>query len=106
MNDLLIPLAKNTSLHLIKIVPGIKFTFKQKSPRSTIRKYIQWKTFFINEDNFSFHTDTVVIGADTSLKQRISLVKNDYQVNQLQFVLQNTRALYPFNYQFSVEQIK
>jgi hypothetical protein len=105
MNDFVDSFGKKYITAFNKIVPGIKFTFKQKSPRSTIRKYIQWKTFFINEDNFSFHSDTVVTGADTSFKQRISLVKNDYEVNQLQFVLQNTRALYPFNYQFSVEQI-
>jgi hypothetical protein len=59
----------------------------------------------INEDNFRFGTDTLIINSDTSLRQKISLVKNDYTVNQLQFTYQNTRALYPFKYQFSIEQI-
>ena len=29
-----------------KIVPGIRFTFKQKDPRSHFHRYIQWKTYF------------------------------------------------------------
>lgn len=88
-----------------KLVPGIRLTFRAKDPRSSIRKYIQWKTFFIGEDNFRFGTDTTFSGRDTILKQRVSLVKNDYQVNQLQFVYQNNRALYPFSYQLNIEQI-
>jgi hypothetical protein len=88
-----------------KFVPGIKFTFRERDPKSTIRKYIQWKTFFINEGNFYFGTDTVIVNSDTTLRQRISLIKNDYTVNQLQFTYQNIRALYPFKYQLSIEQI-
>ncbi|MGZ3937632.1 MAG: M1 family metallopeptidase [Flavisolibacter sp.] len=88
-----------------KLVPGVRLTFREKDPRSSIRKYIQWKTFAIREDNFRFGTDTTFSGRDTILKQKVSLVKNNYQVNQLQFVYQNTRGLYPFTYQLNIEQI-
>jgi hypothetical protein len=88
-----------------KVVPGIRITFREKDARSPVRKYIQWKTFSINEENFRFGTDTTIAGVDTTLKQRVDLVKNKYQVNQLQFVYQNTRALYPFSYQLNIEQI-
>jgi hypothetical protein len=105
MNEFVDSFGKKHITAFNKIVPGIKFTFKEKDPKSPVRKYIQWKTFFINEDNFRFGTDTLIINSDTSLRQKISLVKNNYKVNQLQFTYQNTRALYPFKYQFSIEQI-
>lgn len=105
MNEFIDSFGKKHITAFRKMVPGIKFTLKEKTAKSTARKYIQWKTFFITEDNFRFGTDTVVTNSDTSLRQKISLVKNDYTVNQLQFTYQNTRALYPFKYQFSIEQI-
>lgn len=88
-----------------KIVPGIRFTFREKEPRSSIKKYIQWKTFIINEDNFVFGTDTIIVIQDTSYRQKIGLSKNNYTVNQLQLVYQNVRALYPFKYLLDIEQI-
>jgi hypothetical protein len=105
MNEFVDSFGKKYSTQFNKIVPGIRLTFKEKNPRSSIRKYIQWKTFIIDEDNFRFGTDTVIINSDTSYRQRISLIKNNYQVNQLQLVYQNIRALYPFKYQLSIEQI-
>ncbi|MBO9683977.1 MAG: hypothetical protein J7502_15145, partial [Flavisolibacter sp.] len=105
MNEFVDSFGKKHITAFNKIVPGIKFTFKEKDPKSSIRKYIQWKSFFVNEDNFRFGTDTVITNSDTSLRQKISLVKNKYTVNQLQFTYQNIRALYPFKYQLSVEQI-
>ena len=104
MNDFVDSFGNKFITTFNKIVPGIKFTFNQ-DPRSSVRKYIQWKTFFINEDNFNFGTDSIFTPTDTSFKQKISLVKNNYQVNQLQFVYQNTRALYPFKYQVNIEHI-
>jgi len=105
MNDFIDSFGNKYITTFNKIVPGIKFTFKQKTPRSSVRKYIQWKSFIMSEDNFHFGSDTSITGVDTSVRQKISIVKNNYQVNQLQFVYQNTRALYPFQYQFSIEQI-
>jgi hypothetical protein len=105
MNEFVDSFGKKYLTQFNKIVPGIRLTFKEKDPRSSIRKYIQWKTFIINEDNFGFGTDTIIINSDTSYRQRISLTKNNYQVNQLQLVYQNIGALYPFKYQLSIEQI-
>lgn len=105
MNEFVDSFEKKHLTQFNKIVPGIKFTFREKNPGSSIRRYIQWKTFFINEDNFNFGTDTAIINSDTSFRQRISLTKNNYQVNQLQLIYQNIRALYPFKYQVGIEQI-
>jgi len=88
-----------------KLVPGVRITFREETPRSSVRKYIQWKTFSIHEDNFRFGTDTTFSGPDTVLKQKVSLVNNNYEVNQLQFVYENIGALYPFSYQLNIEQI-
>ncbi|MEO5942232.1 MAG: M1 family metallopeptidase [Ferruginibacter sp.] len=83
-----------------KITPSLKYTFANKDPRSSVTKYIQWKTFFINETSLLFTTDTV---------QHIDVitypVKHRY-VNQLRFVLDNDRVLYPYNAALQLEQGK
>jgi hypothetical protein len=105
MNEFVDSFGKKHLAQFNKTVPGIRFTFREKDPRSSIRRYVQWKTFFINEENFKYGTDTIITGIDTLRKQAISLYKTDYTVNQLQFVYQNTRALYPFKYELNIEQI-
>lgn len=88
-----------------KLVPGVKLTFKERNARSTVRKYLQWKTFLIREGNCRFGTDTLFDGIDTSYKQAISIQKKTRTLNQLQFTYQNTRALYPFDVELKIEQI-
>ena len=73
-----------------KIVPTAKFVFANKNPRSHVNKYLQWKTFFITETGLSFKRDTV---------QQIDIIsypKEKRIVNQLQFVFENNRVLYPY----------
>lgn len=87
-----------------KITPGIKLTFRENDPRSTINKYIQWKTFFINEESIHFTNDSIISGTDTTLVTRYSTNSKDRYLNQLKFVYENSRALYPFNASLLVEQ--
>jgi hypothetical protein len=89
-----------------KLVPGIRLTFNEKNPRSTVRKHLQWKSFFIREGGFRFGTDTTVTGTDTSFKQAISIQKESRLVNQLSFIYENTRALYPFDATLNIEQVE
>jgi hypothetical protein len=89
-----------------KLVPGIKLTFKEKDPRRTVKKYIQWKSFFINEEGFRFGSDTVITGSDTSYKEAISINKEKQSINRLEFVLQNTRALYPFDINLTIGHVE
>ena len=81
-----------------KIVPSLKFVFANKNPRSTVKKFIQWKTFLISETFLLFTRDTT---------QQIDVitypVKHRY-INQLQFVIDNSRVLYPYNAAFQAEQ--
>lgn len=73
-----------------KIVPSIKFVFANKDPRSMVTKYLQWKTFFITETGLLFRRDT-------SLQiDVISYPKERRTINQLEFVFENNRVLYPY----------
>src|SRR5436853_7782311 len=85
-------------LRFYKVVPSIKFVFANKNPRSTITKFIQWKTFLIGEQGLNFTRDTV---------QQIDIITYPIQsryVNQLRFVFENNRILYPYKAVFKVEQ--
>ena len=89
---------KKNYLRFSKIVPSLKYVFANKKPRSTVTKYIQWKTFFINETSLLFTRDTV-----HQINVITYPVKHRY-LNQLQFVLQNERVLYPYSGAFMIEQ--
>ena len=87
-------------LRFSKIVPSLKFVFANRNPRSTANTYLQWKTFFITETTLNFYRDTV---------QQLDIitypVANRY-VNQLTFVTENNRLLYPYRAALQAEQGK
>jgi hypothetical protein len=85
-------------LHFSKIVPSFKFIFANKNPRSTVTKFVQWKTFIIGEQQILFTRDVV---------RQIDIITYPYKsryINQLQFVLDNSRVLYPYNGALQIEQ--
>ncbi len=83
-----------------KLVPSFKLVFANKNPRSQMLKYLQWKTFFIREQGLLFSRDTI---------NQIDLItypiKNRY-LNQLRFVMDNQRVLYPYRGELQLEQGK
>ena len=81
-----------------KIVPSFKFVFANKDPRSSTTKYLQWKTFFITEQGLLFTRDTV------RQLDIISYPNRSRYINQLQFVLDNVRVLYPYKGILQAEQ--
>jgi hypothetical protein len=87
-----------------KLVPGIRLTFKEKNPRSTINKYIQWKTYLIKEQTLDSKIDTLLNNTDTSIQFQYSTPSQNRHLNQLQFFYENYRALYPFDVRLQVEQ--
>jgi hypothetical protein len=87
-----------TILRFSKIAPSIKYTFANKDPLSYITKFIQWKTFFINQQELLFKRDTI------NQKDDISFPTAGSYINQLRFVFQNNRVLYPYNYELLAEQ--
>ncbi|MEI9934401.1 MAG: M1 family metallopeptidase [Ferruginibacter sp.] len=80
-----------------KIVPAIKYVFAS-NPRSSITKFIQWKTFFIREEELLFTRDTV------NQTENITYPSASHYINQLRFVIENNRVLYPYNGELKIEQ--
>lgn len=74
------------------IVPSAKFVFVNKNPRSTVTKYIQWKTFLITETGLLFQRDT----SGPAPVDVITYPKESRYINQLQLVVQDDRVLYPY----------
>jgi len=89
-----------------KIVPGIRFTLKQKTPRSSFLRFIQFKSFLINEDGLRFFRDTVISGIDTTISTKYRTESQNRTLNQLQFVIENNRVLYPYRGELKIEQGK
>ncbi len=83
-----------------KIVPSLKYVIANKNPRSRITKFIQWKTFLISEQGLMFTRDTL------NQVDVITYPTQTRYVNQLQFVIENNRALYPYKGALQVEQGK
>lgn len=83
-----------------KFVPSIKYVFANTNARSTTNKYIQWKTYFINETTLNFNRDT--------LQQLDIITYPIYKsyINQLQFVYEQNRKLYPYKAILVAEQGK
>ena len=89
-----------------KIVPGFRLTFKEKEARATISKYLQWKTFFISEESIKLTDGAIVNGQDTALVTYYDTPQESRWLNQLQFVYENYRALYPFDVTLQVDHAK
>ncbi|MBK7679052.1 MAG: M1 family metallopeptidase [Chitinophagaceae bacterium] len=91
-----------------KIVPGIKLALKEKDPRSNFNRFIQFKTFLINEDGLRFFRDTVITqpGPDTTISTKYRTISENRTLNQLRFVVENNRVLYPYRGELKIEQGK
>lgn len=89
-----------------KIVPGIKLTFKEKNSRSTLTRFIQFKTFLIGEEALRFYRDTVITqpGPDTTITNKYRTINENRTLNQLQFIVENNRVLYPYRGELKIEQ--
>ena len=97
-----------TYLGFTKIVPGVKLTFKEKNPRSNFNRYIQFRSFLIEEDALLFYRDTVITlpGPDTTIRNRYGIINKNRYLNQLKFVIENNRVLYPYSGELKIEQGK
>lgn len=89
-----------------KLVPGCRLTLREKDPQSTVSRYFQWKIFLIGEQTLHIKQDSIFSGTDTSTYLVYSFPRENRYLNQLRFVYENNRALYPFDIQVQVEQAK
>jgi hypothetical protein len=82
-----------------KIVPALRFTFKNRSLLSTVEKWIEWKTYLIGEKGFNYvmdHDDSVSYPTPGAVKNRY--------LNQLTFNITDYRKLYPYDAQIQLQQ--
>lgn len=82
-----------------KIAPYLRFSFRNKNARSTIEKWIEWRTFIIGEKAFDYSlksTDTLYYPSPQPYSGRY--------LNQLGFNIENYRVLYPYSAQLQVQQ--
>ena len=95
-----------TNLGFSKIVPGIRLTLKEKDPRSQRHRFIQFKSYLFKEDALQFYRDTVIVGLDTTISFKNRTITNSRTLNQLRFVIENNRVLYPYSGELKIEQGK
>ena len=86
-----------------KIVPGFRLTMNEINVRSQKEKYIQFKSFFINEGAFRISYDTTITGTDTSINQAVNIKNVNRNLQQLKFRLADYRALYPYDAELNIE---
>ena len=90
--------AHKNYLRFYKIVPSLTLTFRNKYATSKVTKWLQWKTFFINETQLSFNRDTIL------QQDIVSYPEVNRYLNQLDFVFRNDRALYPYSSDVQIQQ--
>lgn len=87
-----------------KIVPGIRFTFREKNPRSTLHRYFQFKSFLVGEDRLRFFRDSIFNPPDTIVIDRYGTKRENRTLNQLVFAIEDNRVLYPYRGELKIEQ--
>ncbi len=83
-----------------KVVPYIRVDFKRTSPRSSISRWMDFKSYLIKETNYGEFD----VSSKDSLIHPNSLTSNFSYINQLSFNLQDTRALYPYDLRAELQQ--
>jgi hypothetical protein len=104
MNQFTDSAGKDYFLSFEKFAPGIRFTFREKDPRSTMHRFLQWKSYFIKEGELRFKRDS--IPSPPGFVTRITTENVNRYLNQLTLVIENNRALYPYHGELKFEQAK
>jgi len=97
---------KEVTANFQKLVPGIRFSLNEKNVRGSRNRYIQWKTFFINEESFNISYDSAFTPTDTIVTQNVTTNSDDRTLHQLKFVTENFRVLYPYKAELNIEHGK
>ena len=83
-----------------KLVPYIRLDFRPSNPRSTISRWIDFKTYLIQEQTFDQYVD---YPKDSYFHPNAVTTSFRY-VNQLSLNLQDNRALYPYSLRVELQQ--
>ena len=84
----------------VKWVPYIRIDFNPSNPRSSISRWMDFKSFLISEKSFGNYK----ISSVDSLIHPNSISSQFRYVNQLSFNLQDSRALYPYDLRLEFQQ--
>ncbi len=96
-NDFTDSMGKRTNLGFTKFVPELRLEFKNPNPRSHLKRFMQFRSWFLSEDELHFFTDPLT-NTDSYSKQ-----KKNSNISQLRFVGDNSRALYPYHWEMQFE---
>ena len=76
-----------------KIAPSLRLTLKNKTARSTIREWVEWKTYLIGEQAFANYAQR----STDSLSYPTAVSPYHFRyLNQLSFDIEDNRVLYPY----------
>jgi hypothetical protein len=100
MDEFIDSTGKINYMDFSKMVPSVKIIFRNKDATSSLKKWVQWKTYLIRETTLSFSLDTV------HHQDIISYPKVNRYLNQLTFALEDNRALYPYSTSVIAAQAK
>jgi len=106
MNEFATDSGETVRMSFSKLVPGIRFTFREKNARSHVQRYIHFKTFLIGEDQLRFYRDSIFNPPDTFVVNRYGTRSETRTINQVRFVYENNRALYPHRGEWKIDQGK
>ena len=82
-----------------KITPALRVTFNNKNIRSSVDKWLEFRTFLIWENEFRY----VLKSSDAEYYPTKGKTTHRY-LNQLSFNIADYRALYPYDVQLQVQQ--
>jgi hypothetical protein len=86
--------------NFVKLVPYIRLDFKASNPRTTISKWMDFKTYLITEKSFGQFS----VSSKDSLIHPNSVETDFRYVNQLSFTLRDNRTLYPYGFRVEIQQ--
>lgn len=82
-----------------RFTPQLRVTFGQKTARTSLEKWIEWKTFILGERGFNY----AISSKDSMYHPYKGKTETSY-INQLTFNITDYRVLYPYDAQFQVQQ--
>jgi hypothetical protein len=82
-----------------KVVPSIRLTLKNENARSSVEKWIDFRTYIIGEKGFNYLLKTT----DSNYYPSTEKYATRY-LNQLTFNMEDYRVLYPYNVQLQLQQ--
>ncbi len=86
-----------------KIAPSVTVVFRKRSPLSNITKWVQWKSYFINESSFDFKQRRAP--QDTFEYYAVKGKSFHSSVHQFSAGIENKRSLYPYDAVAQIQKV-